>query len=396
MNLERYDTLLSIASEIVNKGHISDAMHFGLSDISVSVLPSGRLGMSRDDRYQHATEQYSVVQASSQMQTAVARFSRNWQSGPQGSPPEYFGELQTAFRAEFGVTVTELAEFTGVVIELGLANSVEPKRLPRHEFIQTVSGKLGWTADKIAAILERFSLVERPSFLTNEPSEVFPWRYGRELSYLRRPYLIRGTDTDLEVVWGTRHVNQAGRTLLDICQSGRLKAKATEMRRFMGSLRSIEPELFNDEVASVFDANSDLTVRSRVKKIGKLRITRENGDDIGDIDVLVADVRRRKLLAVETKDFETARTPAELSREIEKLLMGHKSANRLHAERVSWLRDHVVEVLAWLAITTTTRKWSVDGLIVVSSSLMSPLLVRSHFPIVTLDEVRRAPDRPKW
>lgn len=51
INLEIYDRLMSTASEIINKGYLSDAIHYDLSDSKLRVLGSGRLGISRDDRY---------------------------------------------------------------------------------------------------------------------------------------------------------------------------------------------------------------------------------------------------------------------------------------------------------------------------------------------------------
>lgn len=384
---ERYDELLSIASEIVNKGYVSDAIHFGLSEMEVSVLASGRLGLSRDDTYQLALEKFRAVHVSSQVGSALSRFAKHWPTGVTHSPPDYLDELQKAFSAEFGVTLSECAEFTGTVINIGMHLEGEAKRLTLEEFGARVAEDLQWTPERVVEVLERFALVERSTFLAGSPGEIYPWRYGRDLSYLRRPYVIT-SGTDPCVFWGTRHLDAAGRSLLDVCLSGRLKAQSAEMRRFMGAIRASEPELFNDDVAAAFAARSELVVRPRVKKVGKLRIERASGEDIGDIDVLVADPSRRRLLAVETKDFETARTPSELSREIEKLVTGPKSANHLHSERADWLRDHRKDIVDWLGLPGLWTKWTVTGLIVVSTELMSPMLASSKFPIVTLSDLR--------
>lgn len=384
---ERYDELMSIASEIVNKGYISDAIYFGLSDMEVSVLASGRLGLSRDDTYQVALEQFRAVHVTSQVTDALDRFAKHWPTGSAQSPPDYLEKLQQAFFAEFGMTLSEHAEFTGTVINIGLRLDGEAKRLGVNEFVDRMANELEWARERIAEVLGRFALAERDAFLSGSPGEIYPWRYGRDLSYLRRPFVVTG-GSDPCVVWGTRHIESAGRALLGVCLSGRLKAQSGAMRRFMGAIRASEPEVFNDDVAAVFADSPGLVVRLRVKKVGKVRLARANGEDIGDIDVLVADPRRRRLLAVETKDFETARTPSELSREIEKLLTGPKSASVLHSERVDWLRDHRSDVLKWLGLSEDWKKWKVEGLIVVSTELMSPLLRSSSIPILTLNQLR--------
>jgi hypothetical protein len=390
VNLERYDELMSIGSEIVNKGFLSDAIHFGLSDTMISMLPSGRLGLSREDTYQEAIGKFRAVNVSSHLRNAADHFARHWPKSTPGSTPDYFEELQKAFLEEFGLTLSEWAEFTGSIIRIGMDAQSEPKKSTLAQFTEQVAEDLGWTAQRVGQVVARFSLVARGDFFDGPLGEIYPWRYGRDLSYLRRPFVLTGSEDEVSVVWGNRHLETAGRTLVRVCTSGRLKAQTSAMKRFMGASRAIEPEVFNDDVAAVFADQADLIVRSRVKKFGKLRLARANGEDLGDIDVLIADTRRRRLVAVETKDFETARTPSELARELAKLLTGPKSANGLHAARVDWVRDHRREILDWLGVAGSSTKWSVAGLIVVSNDLMTPLLAESRFPVLTLAQVRDA------
>lgn len=387
ITLERYDELLSIASEVVNKGYASDAIYFGLSDIEVSVLASGRLGLSREDTYQRALDTFRAGNVRSQVRSARDRFAQHWRAPSPASPPDYLAALQTAFAAEFGVTLSEHAEFAGTVINVGLGLAGEAKGLPIEHLSSRIGDTLGWPHARVAGLLERFGLTERDSFLAGPLCEIYPWRYGRDLSYLRRPFVVTPGSNGY-VWWGTRHLDNAGRALVDVILTGRLKAQSAEMKRFMGTIRASEPEVFNDEVAAFFAELAGHLVNSRVKKVGGLRIARSNGEDIGDIDVLVVDLERHQILAIETKDFEKARTPSELAREVEKLVAGPKSACHLHSERVRWLQDHSKDVVEWLGLTGAWPKWRVDGLIVVSSELMSPLLAESKFPIVTLTQLR--------
>ena len=83
------------------------------------------------------------------------------------------------------------------------------------------------------------------------------------------------------------------------------------------------------------------------------------------------------LLAVEVKDFEFARTPFELSNEIEKLLQGPDSAVHHHEERLTFLRSNLERVVAELNLPGAAREWEVHGQIVTSSDL-----VAAHFPVV--------------
>ena len=53
----------------------------------------------------------------------------------------------------------------------------------------------------------------------------------------------------------------------------------------------------------------------RVTDVGPLKIARDNGDLLGDIDVLAADTRTGVLHVIDTKNLSVARTPYEVVRE---------------------------------------------------------------------------------
>jgi hypothetical protein len=149
------------------------------------------------------------------------------------------------------------------------------------------------------------------------------------------------------------------------------------MREYVTAARKAATADFNHEVASFYRSSGFDDVRENVKRIGKLRLARANGEAIGDIDVLVIDRARKVLLAVEVKDFEFARTPFELSNEIGKLLVGPDSAAHHHEERLTFLRANLQLVVAEWNLPGEAKEWQVLGEIVTSSDLMA-----AHFPAV--------------
>jgi hypothetical protein len=166
-------------------------------------------------------------------------------------------------------------------------------------------------------------------------------------------------------------------------------ARAPEMIKLMGEFNRRRGEKFNDIVAGVFEQSPRTIVRRRVRKIGSLRLQGPKGD-LGDVDVLVADQKRRHLIAVECKDLALARTPYEMAGEMTNLFRGTEkktSIVELHKHRVDWLCKHLPEVLGWLGITDS-RRWKVKPLIVVDRELFTPFLQASPIPVVPLEEVR--------
>jgi len=172
--------------------------------------------------------------------------------------------------------------------------------------------------------------------------------------------------------------------------SGRFKATSAEMRSFIGHIRSDEPERFNDEVAiAVAELRPDAIVRSRVTQIGGRKLVRENGEVIGDVDVLLIDARAKRVVAIEVKDLNFARNAMELASECENLLVGEKCAVVHHTERTEWLRNNLEHVVTSFGQPWRGR-WAVVPAIVTSQELMSPLFQGSPIEVVAFDYLEDA------
>jgi hypothetical protein len=241
------------------------------------------------------------------------------------------------------------------------------------------------TPEVVEAVLDKITLTERSSFLAIG-ADAWPWRFNRNQSHVRRPVVVQGAD----LVFGFRSVYRLGPYWLDNLLSGRLQGRAasSEMKRCISDAR----RRINDEFArAVARRLEELGLRTRlsVKKVNRHRVVDASGDDLGDIDVLAYDARSRSILAVEAKDFEVARTPAEMANELEKLLEGKgrkQSTVHLHSRRVEWLRANQIHVASELGIDSEIP-CTVDGLIVTSEPLITPLVTMSPLPVVPLDDV---------
>lgn len=286
--------------------------------------------------------------------------------------------------------MTEVAHLFGELLNLGAQMADEPKVAPAPAVVDTLTERLGWPRERVDQGIETFSLGLRESFFPEgAAAEAWPWRFNRDLSYVRRPLLIREVPgAPSQLIWGIRHLDRVGPYVLNLIQAGQLKARSPELRAYMGAMRHQEGEAFNDLVAEVYEGRPNIIVRSRVKKIGKLRIERARGETIGDVDVLVADTVARQILAIETKDFEIAKTPVELRNELQKLVHGDGSAVNHHTERIEWLRGHVPEIVDWLGVNDSAHRWRVDGLIVTSRSLLGPYIAQSPIEVMTLEDLR--------
>jgi hypothetical protein len=173
--------------------------------------------------------------------------------------------------------------------------------------------------------------------------------------------------------------------MIALCTEGRLKAQTEGMIQLIGEFNHARGDRFNKRVVELFNGLPRLIVREKVKKVGSSRLCDQRGD-LGDIDVLVADKKRKRLLVVECKDLALARTSFEMSGELRNLFEGtekKKSIVQLHERRMIWVQNHLREVLAWLGIGTTN--WTVESLIVVDREMLTPYLKNSTVQIVPIE-----------
>lgn len=392
MSLAVYDRLLALASEIFNKGSLSDIVHHELAQPGMSILSSKRLGVDPETVHQPGRERYLGVQAGVELERRMSDFGRVWEPRPERSePPEELRELDDAVEIELGIRLTDLISFHMEVINAGFRRDGEPKVAAFEELRAELIAELGWPEARVDTALELSTLTPRDDFW--RPSrpfltrDVYPWRFDRRLSYSRRPLILRRNAGADEVLWGTRHLFAASRYFFGLATNGRLKADSVELKRVMTSRRSAEAREFNDRVAQLLDEHRDSLVKTRVTKFGRTRIEKARGQLISDIDVLVADRRRRQLLLIETKDLAVARTPAELAHELRELYRGENggtaAVDRL-LEVAAWVQGRRQQVLGSLGLPTKdAKRWRVRPLVVVDQELLTPYLYEVAVPTLS-------------
>jgi hypothetical protein len=373
---------------------ISDSVRFGLGRNQVSVLPSGRLGMDGTS-WRSAVESHSRTYALDQISIAADRFKRHWHVPEPNAPPnELMVRMDIATKAEFGQSLSNLLHLMRIAIRRGLASGEAVTTMPLSEFIDLVAEELACERKEATKWIDFLSLSARDGFW-NPPqgyvkTDLYPWRYGRKISYYRRPFILRQQDAQVEILWGHRHVADAQSYLIDQCFSGRLRPKSDAMKSLASELRHSQGEDFNNAVTDWFSQQDALSVKPRVKRIGAIRELQRH---LGDIDVLVGDPKRLRVLVVECKDLSLARTPFEMAHEFAELfdgVDGKKSIIEKHEARTQWVKAHIHDVVEFLG-GDPKRCWTVGPLIAVDEPLVAPHLRQSPIPVLSLEELKR-----KW
>jgi hypothetical protein len=398
-SIASYDRLVAIANQIVSRGITSDIVHFEIDDPDLGYLASRRLGLSDTGAFQTGQQSFLDAFVPPLARNLVESYDAPWRAAPKAEPPE-IAEIDRASTAEWGFTMTELLEVFSVLTAIAYDRGESAVSMPVTALDAHLQQELGWDALRTGAALELLTIKPRPVFTQPPPEfrpyETWPWRFNRRLSYMRRPLLARPGSAGEELVWGMRQPEQSGRFLVDLITSERLNATSNEMKELMTRLRQAETSAFVDSVADLCRSH-DMLVDTSVRTIGGERLARPNGDDLGDIDVLAVDAKTSTVYALECKDLEVARTPAELDNEIRSTFRSggaKRSAAEKHVERIAWLAARVSAILAHVDIDTESTGWVIEGAIVTDVNVMSPHVAACPLPVYARHELQATFDAP--
>jgi hypothetical protein len=391
---EIYDYLLSLAAEIVTLGSISDLVNYKITkDIYLNVSNYGRLGISKD-KYDQASTQFLREHSITSIRASTERFPENWDT-QQPVKPEESGDLiqrfNEAYKSEFGVTVTEHIMITNDIGEIGDKQNFSAKIMKMEKLVRAVSSHTGLPDDTVMNFIDNFALIPRTAYLKPggnfDDSDVYPWRHNRALSYIRRPLIRFQLNNSEMIAWGNRHLVHSVRYLLDLCTSGRLKAKHDGlMKQMMSDIRNAEGKAFNHEVFLQFSTIPNMIVRERIEKFCGLQMADEKGV-IGDIDVIAANVVSGKILVIECKNLNMALTPYDLNSELLELFAGRDSISAVLNRKYKWIMNNMNLVFQELGLPPD-KQWIVDSTIVISEELIAPFIRDKTSKIITLRQLQ--------
>ncbi len=384
VNTETYDLMLALASELTNMGFLSDAIHGGVSTATVSMLPSGRFGISREeDRWLTGIQNYLSSHASTKVDAITETASAEHQ--PRSAPESFdLTEHDTLAGIEFGFTFTDMKNFVGELLDASTElEQHDVGELPISTVLERMTRVHGWDAERAQRVLDALSMRPEKDFW-KLGRQVHPWRYNRERSYLRRPLIVRSQGDSEYVLFGHRNAYLATGQWYGQYESGRLQANTPEMKKALATARVRKGDLFEIRVDALLRQVCG-PVRRRVKRIGDHDLRNIDGVDLGDIDLVAYHGPSRSLLLIEAKALETARTPTELRNEIENILEGDGSAVTRLGGRYEWALRNIDAVRSEFALPA--GKITLKPMIVIDDDLVTRQFEEADFPIVPLDRL---------
>ena len=315
--------------------------HVIVADLSLS------LPLRDEDRYTQGLQSLLSANAAARVDDAVRRDA--WDPDDSGTATDDLSLADSMATIEWGFSFTELALFTSELVNLSTEREQEDVGLvPVQEIRQRMTSKFTWSEEKVSAFLDHLTMAKEDDFW-GLAADVFPWRYNRGRSYLRRPLIRCSHNGGDHVMFGHRNTLRTSFELHGQYVSGRLKAETLEMKAALGAARDLNGDRFEQRVADEFSTRCE-PVRRRVRRFGAHDLRDIDGRDLGDIDLLAFHPASRTLYVLEAKALAVARTPREMTNELSSLIEGGRSATQRLQGRYEWVCSHLPDVLQTLGV----------------------------------------------
>lgn len=391
VNLDDLDELIALMHEVTQWGTISDTIHFGMSEPKMGLLPSGRIGFSREFTNDFM-KPFSEARAENEVHNLVETFENRMRIEPEREPAIYSNEakeLDDAFASEYELTLTQIMHIYRELMNIGILHQESVMIMDEGSLINTLENNLeDLTSDQIRIGLKIISL-ERREAITKAPpgyekEDIFPWRYNRQLSFIRRPLVkLIGPDGSIEYYWGFRHVMAAAENLRTLIFIGRIKTTTgSKFDSFIAKINHEKGDEYRNRVFTYLKENTSLRIIDYEVKISTTGHLLAD-DDYGDIDILAIDDIGKVIYSIECKNTVSARIAHEMKTEMDKYL-GRDGASGMikkHVERDKWLNANKEKVSAFLG---TTGKYKIKSLVLTSEEIPLIYLAKEKLPMPIL------------
>ena len=335
--------LMAKSSQLIDWAYKNDLYHYKILDVPIKLLKSNRIGMDQD-KFIETNNAFNRLR-----EEQMGSFGRDkmllLKSGfvAEKIDDSNFREI---FKTEFGYSMNELFEFFEYLTNKCDETKKEICELEIEILKSEIANKINLSV--LDKILSQFSLTTRDDFLKPpvpfRQEDVYPWRFNRRLSFVRRPIILY----DNKILWGNRNLSNSIFYLFDLINEGKLKCNTKTMKDYISKINNVRGRNFNNLVFKYISEFNELTVDKNVSKINGKDINNSNGMTLGDIDVLYIYPKKKKIVLVETKNFNSVKNYYELYNEYLNLFVDNKYKKSFltkHKRRVDWVKEHIDDVI---------------------------------------------------
>lgn len=394
----KFDESIALMSNIISFGFLYDEHIFNITDNSISILKSGRIGTSKDFRDENFEPFYQEKFKEDVSDYSDVFINEHFKLSDNATSDQAIekGEYELAFEDEFQVDYDNYNNviFESVLLAFESENSIISS--DKNNFISTLSEKLNIEFVKVEKIISTFSITVNDSNQINyfdlESNQNYPWRYNRKISLLQKPFIIRKGVDDEKIYFGSRELYDSLENLHGGISSGRFNAEKTKMKSLLSRINKEKGDAFNNELFDLIKSKLDCLIIDKEITIGpKKSDILLNDKDLGDFDILLVDNVLNKIVCVESKNTNFARTPYEMNREINNFITkSDKGWIQKVRKRESWLKENINSIKK-LNYTIDYSDFSIEYVFITKEAIPLSFIKDINYRFLTMYDVRSNP-----
>lgn len=383
--------LATIMCEVVTYGSCCDMVMFDIADMRVGHLPSGRFGINHDE-FEEKLSAFQIAYNEESVDGLVRKFPEVFKEkdpNEQKQEDKFLKKMDDAFREDWGVSFQEIGRVCFFMSQLCVNRKVSVLQIPEEMVVNEVCKVSGYDEYIVRTVINRLALQARLSYLTApegyKGNEVYPWRYNREFSFIRR-FIVKEKDANgvVYLTYGQRNALAAFQQLVLLLTEGQLSVPEREkhVKAIVGHYSEEKGAEFNEQVRNYLRSHTKLMVIDYDVQIDSRHFASADRN-YGDIDVLAFDRDSGVLYNIECKDTVMAKNIYQMYLEIRKYLGLNEDEMKdaliwKHYHRHEWLSEHKREMANYLKVVEVK---DVKSIVVTSTVLPVTYLKGNESPL---------------
>lgn len=393
-NKDEVDFILAIMDEILYFGALQDLVKYDINSPEVGLLPSGRIGVSKEF-FTDTLSEYHKSNIDDEIVDYKCNFKKLFKikdeiiNSEDIEITEYNKKVNKIFDETWGITLSQLDDISNFLAEHCIINEKSYCILTEKDIFQLIKESSDYSDEIIKSYLDVLSLERRVKMDVPpagfEYPEIYPWRYNRMISYLRKPIIKLKTDkSEIIFVWSARFLIKATDNIIYLFYDGSLKLpkEQTKLQNLLAERNHHKGKEFRNEVTEWLHKNTDLEVINfevKIKKKGFLSADK----DYGDIDILAFDHKNKIIYCIECKNTKQAKIIYDFQRDINNYL--DKQLPK-HLKRGKWLEVNKEQLNA--KFNNSFVDYKVITLVISSFQLPVKFTNDIEIPLYSFNEIK--------
>ena len=309
--------LIARAGLVVHLGGLSDAIHYNVLAPEITISPLGDILFRNEFGHLVVNPMLSKIIGNQFIENAPLQ-KKNYEE-PEiiaDSKEKVGDEFWEVWTNEMGFNPDEARNIIGALEDKGVRDHTAIFEISQSEYYSLVCSNSLVSEAAAAKFLNQFSLKTRAQW--DKPPEgfvlkdIYPWRFGRRLSFRTRPILKTDDSDDPLLTIAPGALRTGFVYVFSGAHSGQFEQSffhTKEMKNtWWGKAR--EGHSFNSAVAQILsEAGWQIRQNLGLPELLNCKLER----DFGDIDVLAWRVDRNEVIVVECKDLSPALNYSEIA-----------------------------------------------------------------------------------